>query len=282
MKCVAMVHEHMAKKLLKGAISLSLLVPLGLISCGNEDRMVTVDCGPPSANVAIEMGNLGTSGLSFGLLNTPHFVPGTVIQLTPPVSQKGRGSGMAVYVLETSDEDFLPPRPEAWFNKVVGAQFDVEMDEDVRFALQPLNVDWQKTIIASTEILIRNARRSSLREPLRLINSDAAAVETVRRGKGTSRFALVSEVSYGNRPFLYYSMPPALAYNLIEVSRFYLHIKYACSALAELGSTSQSAAMSIPIVFIQIPVKYDPLSRMVTIDTNPIDFMSFDLVPTSM
>lgn len=267
---------------LTGRMPLSVLLLVGLIACRNEDRMLTVGCGgQPSANIAIEMSNLGTPGSNVGLLDIPHFVPGTILQLTPTASNSGRGIGTAVYVLRTSDEDFLPPRPEAWFNKVVSAHFDLEMDEDVRHVLQPPNVESQNTILSNTEVWMRSMQRMSLREPLQLINSDKVAVGIIRGATGTNRFALVSEVSYGKQAFLYYPTPPALANNLIEVSKFYLHIKYACPALTALGSASQSATL-LPVVFIQIPVKYDPLSGMVTIDASPIDLFSFDFMPASM
>ena len=260
----------------------ALLFPLVLTACSSEDRILSVGCEtPPKGNIAIEMGNLGTTGSSLGLLDTPKFKPGMILQLTAASSEYDRGRGTVVYTLRTSDADFLSPRPEAWFSKVVSANFNIETDDDVLRTLKTLNVDPQKLILANTGAWISNAQRISLREPLRLINFDHIAVTLIHNEVGTTnRYTLVSAVSYGQMG-LYYPTPPALANNLIEMSKFYLHIKYTCS-IPEPSTSTQSGVMSAPIIFIQIPIKYDPLSGTVITDNTPIDLTSVDFLQESM
>jgi hypothetical protein len=259
----------------------SMILPLllGLTGCTEQDRMLTVRCeASPSTYIAIQAGNLGTRSDSLGLLGEPSFKPGTILQLTLPASKRGRGHGNAIYIVRTSEADFLPPRRETWFSKVLSAKFDVEMDDDVRRALQPLNLDWQNILIANTEAWISNAQRVSLRKPLELLNSDSSAVSAIRSGSGDSRFAFVSEASYGATPLLYYPAPPALASNLIVMPNFYLHVNYICLS-PEAPAASQPTVAPAPILFIQIPIKYDPIKRIVTKDDTPLDVLNFDFLP---
>jgi hypothetical protein len=246
-----------------------------MTGCCKEDRLLTVRCEAPSGeNIAVEMGHLDATEEGIGLLDTKNFAPGTILKLTPGISQDTRGLVTAEYVLNTLNADFLPSRLEPWFHKLLNAHLVVDMDEDVRHALKPLNVDWQRKILDNTRVYTADAKRSSLKDPIRLINSDRLAVDAVRQGSDTSRFTLVSEVTYGIDGGLYYPTPPAFANNIIDISRFYLHINYTCPALEPTASV-QSTTKTVS-VFIQIPIKYDPSVDAVVIDASPIDLMSYD------
>ena len=150
------------------------------------------------------------------------------------------------------------------------------MDEDVKQALTPLNIDWKKRIADNTAVWTIGARRKTLSDPLGLINIDKKAVGLTQNGISTDRFVVVSAVSYGGSVALGYSAS-TIAGNTVEVLNFYLHLKYACSAIAAINSRVQSPGMEVPILFFYVPVKYDHTSRVVKIDTGPIDLTTFDL-----
>jgi hypothetical protein len=272
-----MTHRGPRESLKRGVWLTAILSTLCLNSCGDEDRIVTVTCGPPpGTNISVEMGGSGTRGATIGLLNTRQYVPGTILQLTPALKGDDHGSGRVAYILRTTERDFLPPRSEAWFGNVVSGGFDVEMDEDVKQALKPLNIDWKKQMAANTAVETMGAQRKTLRDPLQLINVDKSAVGLIQNGISTDRFVLVTAVSYGGSVDLGYSAT-TLAVNTVEVLNFYLHLKYACSAIATINSRVQSPGTQVPILFFYVPVKYDYTSGMVKIDTGSTDLATFDL-----
>jgi len=188
----------------------------------------------------------------------------------------GPGSGRVVYILQTSQSDYLPPRPETWWNNVTGARFDVEMDADVKQVLRPLNIDWNRRLVDNTAVYTVHTDRKTLRDPLLLIKFDRHAVGVIKNGVGTDRFVVVSAVSYGSSVDLGYSAP-SVAVNTVEVSNFYLHLKYECSAVMTINSRARLSQMRVPILFSYVPIKYDNASGTVAIDTNPVDLVTFAL-----
>lgn len=258
----------------RGFQFVAILSSLVLISCREEDRILTVTCGPlPGTNISVDMGGSVAGRPTIGFLNTHQFSPGTILQLSPAATAEDTAGANVAYILRTTALDYFPPRPEVWLANIVSAHFETEADEDVKQALDSMSIDWGSRIAANTGVWIAGAQRNTLRDPLRLVNADPKAVGVIRSGTNTWRFAVVSAASHGGNVGLTYSAP-TLAVNTIEVANFYLHLKYACSTVSAINANTQSRK-EVSVLFFTVPVKYDPETRTVVPDTEPMDLAGF-------
>jgi hypothetical protein len=257
----------------------AVLSTFHLVSCTNEDRVVTVTCSPPPRDsISVDMGRVGMETRAVGFLNTRQFVAGTIIQLNPAATGDAHAIGSVVRVLQTSEGDFLPARSEGWLEDVVSASFRVRLDNDVNEALKPLHIDWEKTLVRDTALSSFGAKRRVLRDPLGLINADRIATALIREGGKTSRFVMVSAASYGNAIAIGYSAP-SLAGNTVDISNFYLHLKYECSAVTKINSIAHSLGKPVPILIFFVAVKFDSAKEAVVSETGDLDFTRVDLAP---
>jgi hypothetical protein len=257
----------------------AVLSALWLVSCGTEDRVIIVTCAPPPSDaISVDIGSAGKGDGTVGFVNIRQFEPGTILQLNPAATEHARGSGSVLYLLRASDRDFLPPRPEAWSGSVLSGSFRVWLDTDISEALKPLKINLETTVTRNTAVVMVGGQRKILHDPLGLINADRKLVALIEDREGSHRFVAVFAASYGKELSLAYS-GQSFAVNTLDVSRFYLHFKYACSSITKINSIAHLSRSQIPILFFVVGIKFDPLKRMVGIDTAPLDLATFDLAP---
>jgi hypothetical protein len=254
------------------------LSALGVASCGGEDRIVTATCETRAGNsIALEFKGSRSEGTVIGLLNTQHFIPGTILELIPSESSRESGSGKLVYVLPTRESDFRSPQPENWDWSLVNVNFDVEMDGDVKQAVTGLNMNFQMLVSENTRIQPTEAWRKVLKDPLRVINRDGRAITLIRRGEDKGRFVVVSAVSYGSGVTLNYAAS-TIAANTVEVSDFYLHVKYECGPVDAVNARARRIETDVPIFYFYLPVKYNEAIGAVDLDVKPNNPAMFNIV----
>jgi hypothetical protein len=227
-------------------------------------------------SVAAEFNGSRSEGSVIGLLDTQHFIPGTILELIPSESSRESGSGRPVYVLPTSETDFRSPQPENWYLNLVNVNFHAEMDGDVKQAVTGLNMNLQRLISENTTIQPMEAQREVLKEPLRVINRDGGAVTLIRRGEDKGRFVVVNAVSYGSGVKLSYAAS-TIAANTVEVSDFYLHVKYECGPVDALNARARRVETDVPIFYFYLPVKYNEVIGAVDLDVKPINLATFNI-----
>jgi hypothetical protein len=265
----------------RGVRSALLLFAFCSTSCRNEDRILTVTCGPPPGErISVDMQVPSALGKSVGLVNTHQLVPGTILRSIAPREKLDSHGGTAPYRLRISGGDFLPLSAEPWWGKVVSARFGIELDDDVRNSTAPFAMELERQVIANTELVIAGARRSTLRDPLGLINADRDAVRLMQNAGVSVRFAVVSAVTYGGAVGLYdlnYSSAPSIAANTVEVKNVYLHVRFSCSTLDTLNTRVELLKTQLPILFFYMPLKFDRTSGIVKVDTVPLDPSTIDV-----
>jgi hypothetical protein len=227
-------------------------------------------------SVAAEFKGSRSEGSVIGLLDTQHFKPGTILELIPTESARESGSGRLVYVLPTPESDFRSPQPENWSWNLANVNFDVEMDDDVKQAVTGLNMNLEKLISENTEIQPTEAWRKVLKDPLRVINRDGGAIALIRRGEDKRRFVVVNAVSYGSGVTLGYAAS-TIAANAVEVSDFYLHVKYECGPVEAVNARARRVETDVPIFYFYLPVKYNEAIGAVDLDVKPIDVATFNI-----
>ena len=248
-----------------------------ITSCVDEDRMATVSCAPPPSDfISVSTGPWGTSKRSTGFVNTRHFEPGTIVELKLTAGGGGRGSGDAVYRLNTSDGDFLPLLQEDTNNDIAGANFFVQLDPDVARTAGPVIAQLKQDIVRRSGLVLENSKRRVLRDPVELTNSDGRAMTLIRDGDQSSRFIVVSAVSYGRNVLLGYYWATLLV-NFLHFQNFNLHLNYVCSPLAEMNSAAQASGKDVPILFFYVALKYDRATASIVIDPAPLDLASFEI-----
>jgi len=242
---------------------------------------MAVTCGPSPGNpIAVDMGGFGPNEATVALVNAPQLMPGAIVYVRDSATPKYSGTGTALYVLRTSEADFLPSQPEQAFGTVVSARFDVDLDNDVRKALRSLNIRWSNRIAANTTVMTGGMRRHVLRDPIGLLNNDKAAITIMRGVEDGGRFVVVSAVSYGAliaMESFNYTSSPAVALNTLEVPNFYLHLKYTCATLDTLNSRAKQVGTAVPMLFFYSPIRLDSDTGLVRGDSQPIDLSEFDL-----
>lgn len=254
---------------------------LCLPSCRDEDRSLTVTCGqPPGKSISVQMGGADGGLENVGLLTAQQFAPGTILLLTPSATNADAWHTRAAYVLQTTEGEFLPLRPEPWFSNVVAAHFGVEMDEDTERDLKPLKLDWNALVTKNLAVVFGGVYRRVLRDPAALINADKAAVDIVRSESSVRRFVIVNAVSYADGVGvigLNYSSRPNIAINTLEVSKFYLHEQFSCSTLKTLNIEAKSSGTKVPVVSFYLNLTYDRSTGTIGIDGAPVDLMALNL-----
>src|SRR5262249_38210662 len=107
-----------------------------------QTRTIKVTCGPTDAEaVSADFGSPNVAGISIGLLNSHQFSPGMILELVPAGAGESFGHGSIPYTVQVSNNDFAPVQPEATISKVVSANFDVEVDADVKQAAEVANIN---------------------------------------------------------------------------------------------------------------------------------------------
>jgi hypothetical protein len=257
-----------------GYLSLSLIT-LCLTACREEDRILTVTCKiPDGATVSAEFGASDSTGEQIGLLNTFQFSPGAILQLEPAASIGSLGRGRLAYGLQTSDRDYLPLHLQSWGGKAVGVSFNIQSDDEDQSFLNSLNRELKKTIEDNTFMWAWGAKRKVLGNPVGLVNADSGAVDIVRTGAETTRFVIVSAVSYGTNVALGYS-GDSVAVNTLKDGRVYFHLKYTCPVLTKMTVLVKSSGGKAPLVFFYVPITYDRGRRLVQVDSRRIDLTKF-------
>ena len=246
-------------------------------SCGEEDRVLKVTCEATAGrSITADFGEYYAGSTSVGVLNTFDFVAGKIIELKPSEGATGRGSGAVAYVLRTRSEDFLPVRRQPLLGKLSRVELSIWPEKDVRESVAALKQNLLRQVADNTSIALYSAKLQVLQDPLRLINSDVRAVDTIKAASETSRFAVVSAVSFSDDVTLYYS-DDVIAVNTFKVGRYYLHAKYACSAVTDVNLKSKSTGGTAPVLFFYLPISYDAASGLVRADARPIDLADFEL-----
>lgn len=233
-----------------------------------------VTCGPPAAGgIVAGFGDADAAGTNIGLLNTQRFAPGTILQLVPDGREAGRMS--VPYLLRVADSDFVARRPEYWLGNVMDANFKIEVDPDIEHAARAQQVELRAMLIRHTKVLALGAWRETLRNPVGLVNADDRVVAIIRAASATSRFVVVSAVSYGSGLRVAYAELPGLP-DVLRLRGFYLHLSYSCPAETGTGpGDHRSHEEGMPLIFFYIPLAYDSISGEVRIDERPLDLARF-------
>ena len=244
---------------------IGLLSILCLVSCDEDDRLLSVDCDPGSVeaiSVSFDVPSLNSSLPAHP--NIQGFSPGDLLQLTSETGAASIGRKGLVYTLKvpssaTQTSDLVP-----LFTNVVIGQFNVDSDVDLRKL-----VGVESTIVENTHVYYENARHSYLSNPLSAVNSDNVAVDILRRAPANSRFVVVSSVWSGSRVLSYFVDPKSfLAINMLNVSGNYIHVRYICPALK---FSLDRLNVPHPLLFTYVPIKYDATTSTVISDPRPLD-----------
>lgn len=256
------------------ATLLVFLLSLCLVSCVNDDRMVTVSCIRPRDGVLVRLS--GVASQSTALINMYQLAPGTILELDPPKSGESRGSWRVLYVLRHSREDFLPLESEAWLADILSENLDIEADVDVDKTLTTSTENWRRQIAQDIKVVALGAYRLTLRDPLGLLNGDYSALTLVKNGAKTSRFVIVTAASYGKQLYLGY-VRPSVGVNIATMNKFYLHLKYTCSSITQITSKTHPPGESASVYFFYRAVEYDRTSKSIAFATDPADLTEFAL-----
>jgi hypothetical protein len=251
---------------------------IGLAACPPDTRTIKVTCGPTkNETISADFGSPNVAGISVGLLNTHQLPPGALFQLNPPQTGDVLGSGSIPKILKTTDADFAPLQPEATISKVVKADFSVEVDADVTKAAASLNIDLKTEITNNTDLTVTNAQRKTLMDPLALLNGDNGVADLMKTAP-TSRFVLVSAVSYGDGVSLSYANNSSSnnSANILKVGKFTVDVKYDCSDVASINASAKNGSKAA-LLFFYVPVVLNATTGKVEVDQRPIDLTKYSL-----
>lgn len=253
----------------KAAVGLTLIFCLD--ACQRDDRVALVSCASPlNDSLTVVRREASSAKGRIAFLSALKLAPGSVFEVDAIKPDVLQGNIKEVYLLRTSPDDFLPPRVESWVENVVGADFDLQLDDDVRQTLRSNYQELRKQIARNTVAGTPGARRRELRDPLSLLNADGQAVHLIESRPAGKKMALVYAVSYGPGTALFYSAPTP-AHNTLGVPHFYLHLQYACSIVDKINGQPHSSVQEIPILFFPMAVRFDRQTGRVVADDTPFE-----------
>jgi hypothetical protein len=247
-----------------------------LLSCTEDDRLLTATCGQSLGRaILVKLTRTKTQIATVGVLDTPQWLPGTILELQP-AGAGSQGGARVVYRLRASEADFMAPEQEDWVSEIIHPSFDFDMDDDVRRALRFSKSAVLRQIDDQTVVVAIHAKRRTLKDPLEMINHDPMATEIVRKSGMRHRFVVISAASYGTAVALEYSGYP-IAKNTIRVEGYYLHLQYDCAAMVPINSKARSSGGEIPIMFVYLPIRVEAERGHVVADTAALDLSDLDL-----
>jgi hypothetical protein len=254
-----MLHKKGPRSALRRA--LILISTLAVTACGEDDRVVAIACSSGNP-IAADFERSTPEGIRVGYVNVSQLSLGTIYQLT------SQAVGMAPntrvrYTLQISAADLLPQRAEISTAKVVGGNFAIKADKELRDVTNSLGINLRNEVEKNTLVYLYDAKRATLRDPIGLINADERAVRLVMSGGAANEsLFLVSAVSYASGIEVF-SDSSALS----KVPGFIVHVESECPEIDAMNTRGRTLASPVAVLSFNLPLKYDVIRGKVELDT---------------
>jgi len=244
-------------------------------SCSEPDRVVTVTCDATPTNlmpVATELEINGQRRSLPGYLNTSTFTLGAIVELTPGGLPPKSGEMVRSQVVTALRRE---ERDKSILRSIRMKQgLEVRIEDEFRESVRRLGLSIDNEISGNTALYIPGYSITFLPDILRAINADSGAVEMIRASR-EAQFAIVSGSINGDDLILFSTSRASIYPNILLLAGSYVHVSYACGAVALLRERSNEPSGVKPLVIYFTPVNYDVASARVTLDSRQMDFTKF-------
>jgi hypothetical protein len=253
-----------------------LIAGLSVAACDVNDRVLTAKCrAAPDEAIYVDVGKIQGGSLGLGRLNVRQLQLGSVLEIVPDGPRSTRDTVVVRHLMNAPARQITRSQGGATYPAFV--ELEIDMDPDLREALQQRSLMGVDEIAGDTRILVADTLLVSIPDALERMNMEPRMVEVMRASHGNGRFAVISSVLLGGDVFLTSSLAHGVpvATNTFKVAGLYAHISYVCPAVDHLRAVAISSAARIPLFVFLTPVAYDESHHRIVEDSRPPDDMKF-------
>lgn len=222
-------------------LKIALISPALFILGCPKNVNITAKCVDTNGITSADFGPSRIGNTSIGILNTHHFVPGTVIELIPPpAGNSGLGTGSQIETVNYSASDFVPDDPPADTSQVISTDWEVSASATLP---QTVTAQIQSSLKDNTELKVTSGSRHGFAHPLQLIAADTSLTDHILQHTDRTYIVVTGIVNATSVELQYGKQNSAGGdVNVIKVGDFKASVSYNCSNVMQITSSGATKA----------------------------------------
>jgi hypothetical protein len=243
-------------------VVLTVAISVCLLGCP-KNRSVTAKCTSNSLDrVSADFGPTSIGNTSVGLLNTHQLAPGYLLELDPKTH-----SGGVPLVVSYTDVDFAPPENAVSIVKLIAMNFELTTTADLPKVVQ---AELTTKLAADSALDLKNGRRFTLRDPIRLVEMDQNAKARIINHPDRIYLFVSAVVRASSLELKYTKSDDVTGHaNIIKIGNFSVNVHYDCK------DTTSLSGDKAPVGWFYVRLK--ATGEKIDTDNTPVNLAEYDL-----